>query len=61
MPSLARGLDHRAHRILAAAMALRAGKPALARPAAVAVHHDRDMARQPLRLEREAGKFVQWE
>ena len=58
---LARGLDHCAHRVLAAAMAFRARKTVLARPSAVAVHHDRDMARQPLRVEREAGKFVQWE
>ncbi len=58
---LARGFDHRAYRVLAAAMALRTRKPMLARPSPVAVHHDRDVARQPLRLERETGKFVQWE
>ena len=59
--NLARGFDHRAHRVLAAAMALRTGKPVLARPSPVAVHHDRDMARQPLSFERKTGKFVQWE
>ncbi len=58
---LACGLDHGAHRILAAAMALRTGKPVLARPSAVAVHNDRNVARQPLGLERKAGEFVQWE
>jgi hypothetical protein len=42
-------------------MAFGARKAALARPSAVAVHHDRNMTRQAVGLEREAGKFVQWE
>ena len=52
------GLDHGAHGILAAAMALATRKPALARPSAVAVHHDRDVARHPRWIQREVGEFV---
>ena len=58
--NLARRLDYRTHRVLAAAMAFRTRKPVLARPPSVAVHYDRDVPRQALSFQREAGKFVQW-
>src|SRR5262249_11925836 len=39
------GLDHRAHGFLADAVPVQARQPALLGPAAVAVHDDRDVAR----------------
>jgi len=42
-----RGVNYRPDRILAAAMALEAGQPAPRSPTSIAVHHNRDMAREP--------------
>ena len=46
-----RGLDHVAHGVDAGAMAFDPRQVALARPAAVAVHDDGDVAREPVGLE----------
>jgi hypothetical protein len=48
----ARGFDHRADRILAASMAFVAAESAPLRPSPVAVHHDSDVSREPLAIER---------
>ena len=37
-----------------------AGQPAPCGPAPIAVHHDRDMARQAFRIQRKVGKIIQW-
>ncbi len=55
---LAGRVDHRPHRILAAPMALEAGQAAPRCPTSVAVHHDRDMARQAGRIQGQIGKII---
>jgi len=52
-----RRVDDRAHRILAAPMALVTRESAPIRPSPVAVHHDRHMTRHPRRIEREVWEI----
>jgi hypothetical protein len=59
-PEFAGSFDYRTDRILTAAMPFVATEPAALRPSPVTIHHDGDVTRQSLAIERQIWKFVGW-